>query len=86
LSIGVERLSGYILAELIDNDACDHHSLDIRKFVEEETKDTRGSDELKQRLTQSIMDRSGGDFLWVQLVLEEILKCHTENFIQETLN
>jgi WD40 repeat protein len=86
LSIGVERLSGYIPVELIDNDACDHHSLDIRKFVEEEIKHMRGSDELKQRLTQSIMDRSGGNFLWVRLVLEEILKCHTENSIQETLD
>jgi hypothetical protein len=32
------------------------------------------------------MSRAAGNFLWVRLVLEEILKCHTENSIQETLD
>jgi hypothetical protein len=54
-------------------------------LVEEEMKYMRGTDRLKQQITQNIMLRASGNFLWVRLVLEEILSCHTEEAIQETL-
>jgi hypothetical protein len=36
-------------------------------------------------LTQKIISRAEGNFLWTKLVLEEIMGCHTEESIQEVL-
>jgi len=59
---------------------------DIELFVEKEIKHMRGSHELKIQVMHSIMSRAERNFLWVRLVLEEILSCHTEEAIQETLD
>ncbi|RFU28895.1 hypothetical protein B7463_g7457, partial [Scytalidium lignicola] len=86
LVLAFDRLSRLIPLDLIEKDGNDHNSLDIRKFVRNEIKHMRGTDELKQRVTMDVISRAGGNFLWVRLVVEEILKCHTEESIQETLN
>lgn len=86
LFLGFGRLSGCMPIVFIEKDGHNHNSNDIRMLVERETKHMRGSNELRQQVIQSIMGRAVGNFLWVRLVLEEILNCHTEEAIQETLD
>jgi WD40 repeat protein len=85
LLLAFDRLSGSMKVDLIEKDNHDYNLADIRLLVEKEMKHMRGTDDLKQHITQSIMRRASGNFLWVRLVLEEILSCHTESAIQETL-
>ena len=86
LSLAFNRISGLMLIDFVEMDGHDHISSDIRKLVEKEIKHMRGSEALKQRVAQSIIIRAGGNFLWVRLVLDELLHCHTEESIQETLD
>lgn len=86
LTLALNRLSGDVTVRLVEKDGHDHNSNDIRMFAEKEIKHMRGSNELKQRVARGIMDRAEGNFLWVRLVLEEILNCHTEEAIQEALD
>ena len=86
LSLAFDRLSGFMHVNSIEKDGHNHNSVDIQLLVEKEMKHMRGSDGLKQQITQNIMRRASGNFLWVRLVLEEILSCHTEEAIQETLD
>jgi WD40 repeat protein len=85
LSLAFDRLSGSMRVDSVEKHGHDYNSLDIQLLVEEEMKYMRGTDRLKQQITQNIMLRASGNFLWVRLVLEEILSCHTEEAIQETL-
>ncbi|KAN0090022.1 WD40 repeat-like protein [Hyaloscypha variabilis] len=85
LSLAFDRLSGSMHVDSIEKDGHDHNAFDIQLLVEKEMKHMRGTSELKQRIAQNIMHRASGNFLWVRLVLEEILSCHTEEAIQETL-
>ena len=86
LSLAFRRLSGCITVDLIEKDGRDHNSRDIRMLVEKEIEHMRGNHELKHQVTQSIMNRAKGNFLWVRLVLEEIISCHTEEAIEEALD
>ena len=86
LILAFNQLSGCVTVRSIEKYGHDHNSNDIRMFAEKEIKHMRGSNELKQRVVREIMNRAEGNFLWVRLVLEEILNCHTEEAIQETLD
>jgi len=86
LSLAFDRLSGCMQVNSVEKHGNDHNSVDIQLLVEKEMKHMRGSNGLKQQITQNIMHRASGNFLWVRLVLEEILSCHTEEAIQETLD
>ena len=86
LNLALNHLSGSVTVRLVEKHGHNHNSNDIRMFAEKEIKHMRGSNELKQRVVRGIMDRAEGNFLWVRLVLEEILNCHTEEAIQETLD
>lgn len=81
-----ERLASFVPVGLIERDGHDHNLDDIQMFVDKEIKHMRGSDELKAQVMQRILTDSKGSFLWVRLVLEEILDCHTEESVRETLN
>lgn len=86
LILAFNQLSGYVTVRSIEKYGHDHNSSDIRIFAEKEINHMRGNNELKQRVVQEIMNRAEGNFLWVRLVLEEIVNCHTEEAIQETLD
>ena len=45
----------------------------------------RGAENLKVQVMESVLDRAGGNFLWVHLVLEEILGCHTPQAIKQII-
>lgn len=85
LSRAFNRLSALNQVGFVQKDGRDHNTSDISMFVKEEMKHMRGSDNLKHQLSQAILQRAQGNFLWVRLVLEEISNCHTEQDIRDTL-
>jgi WD40 repeat protein len=86
LAVAFDRLSRFVAVDSVEKGVLNDNSNDIRTFLEQGIREMRGSDELKLQVTQNIMDRAEGNFLWVRLVLEEVLGCHTEEAIEETLN
>ena len=86
LFLAFDRLSGRVPVYLLEKDGYNYNSVDIRILVSEDIKHMRGSEKLKEQVASNVLSRAAGNFLWVRLVLEEILSCHTEEAIQETLN
>lgn len=86
LSLAFERLASSLPLELIEKEGSEFNSTDIHALVEKEIKYVRGGNELRQRVAQVVESRSQGNFLWARLVLEDIVNCHSEDAIRETLN
>lgn len=86
LSLAFERLSIPITVDNIQKDGQENTTSDIRMYVEHELKYMRGTEALKSQVMESILERADGNFLWVHLVLEEILGCHTQKAIEQTLD
>jgi WD40 repeat protein/pimeloyl-ACP methyl ester carboxylesterase len=61
------------------------NSADIELYLEQMVNEMDGNSVLKEHVTKAILRRAQGNFLWVRLVLSEILNCHTEEAIQDTL-
>ncbi|KAI5809821.1 hypothetical protein DFH27DRAFT_161354 [Peziza echinospora] len=60
---------------------------DIRKYVDRELADVPANDTLKEKITQQVMDKCAGSFLWVKLVISEVNDGgHTEADISMALN
>lgn len=85
LSLAFSRLSVAIPIDIIQRDGQEDTTSDIQLYVEHELKYMRGTEDLKTQVMESILDRADGNFLWVNLVLEEILGCHTQQAIERTL-
>lgn len=85
LSLSFQRLSVSIPVGMIQRDYHADITSDIRIYVENELKFMRGTEDLKLQVTKSVLHRADGNFLWVRLVLEEILGCHTQQAIMRTL-
>ena len=85
LSLAFERLSVSVPVDTIQRDYHADITSDIRIYVENELKFMRGTEDLKSQVTKSILHRADGNFLWVRLVLEEILDCHTQQAVMQTL-
>ncbi len=85
LSLAFKRLSVSVPVDIIQRDQHADITSDIRLYVGNEMKFMRGSEDLKLRVTESILQRADSNFLWVRLVLEEILGCHTQQAIMQTL-
>jgi len=85
LFLACERLSRFLDVETMEMTGDRHNAADIRLYVENEITDMRGSEDLKQEIMQRILTRAEGNFLWVRLVLEEVLRCHSEPAIVEIL-
>ncbi|KAL7811058.1 hypothetical protein V8C26DRAFT_409080 [Trichoderma gracile] len=87
LSVGFDRLShADVQVTRMECAGHLHSKRDIELLVEGEIRHLGGSDDFRQQLTQTIMMRSEGNFLWTKLVLEEILGCYTEPSIREVLD
>lgn len=86
ISVGFDRLTrADINIHRLENPGQLHNKQDIELLVKEEISHLGGSDVFRHQLTQNIISRAEGNFLWTKLVLEEILGCHTEESIQEVL-
>ncbi|MCJ1424442.1 hypothetical protein MMC29_002330 [Sticta canariensis] len=57
--------------------AFDRISNDIRLYVINEMKYMHGNDEFRREIIDQIVERAEGSFLWVNLVLKEIMQCHS---------
>lgn len=85
LSVAFDRLSVCTSVDVIQKGGQEHITADIQMYVQQEMKYMRGSDDLKRQIMEIVLQRAGGNFLWVHLVLEEIVSCHTEQAIRQTL-
>ena len=85
LSLAFERMSISVPVDIIQKDYHADVTSDIHMYVENELKFMRGTEALRMKVRQSILQRADGIFLWVRLVLEEILGCHTQQAIMQTL-
>ncbi|KAI1747448.1 hypothetical protein F4782DRAFT_521079 [Xylaria castorea] len=85
ISTSFNRLSRSISISRIEK-STGHNQRDIERLAQMELDNMRGSSEFRHQLLQDIMERSEGNFLWVKLVLEEVMGCHTEEKIREVLD
>ncbi|KAL8916035.1 MAG: hypothetical protein Q9208_008736 [Pyrenodesmia sp. 3 TL-2023] len=69
----------------IDRLAADQSTNDLELYVAQEVQYMRGDRLLKTRVIQRVCGLAKGNFLWVHLVLKEILQCHTEAAIDQAL-
>lgn len=59
---------------------------DLEIYVKEEMEHMHGSQKFKDRTIKRILTKADGNFLWVQLVVSQILQCHTEDQVNDALN
>jgi len=83
LSTGLDKLSKTITIEPFSLDDVDE---DLRMYVDEEIQLMRGDQSFKDRIAERILAKADGNFLWINLVLKEVLQCHTEAEIEDALN
>lgn len=84
--MGVAKAARSVRLTKLEKHNSDHNAQDIQRLAEQEIIHMRGSEQIKNRLVQKILARTEGNFLWTRLVLEEIVFCHTEPGIEETLD
>ncbi len=82
IALAFERLASSTPVEII---SAKHSTSDIRMYVETEIEFMRGDSEFKQRMTEKILERAGGNFLWVHLALKEVLECHFQDAAEQAL-
>ncbi|KAI0857820.1 hypothetical protein F4860DRAFT_488388 [Xylaria cubensis] len=85
ISTSFNRLSRSVSTSRIEK-STGHNQRDIERLAQMELDNMRGSTEFREQLLDEIMKRSEGNFLWVKLVLEEVMGCHTEEKIREVLD
>ncbi|KAL8901138.1 MAG: hypothetical protein Q9207_005354, partial [Kuettlingeria erythrocarpa] len=83
LSSALQRLEPLVQ---IDRLAADQTNGDLELFVDQEVQYMRGDRHLKTRVTERVCGMANGNFLWVHIVLKDILRCHTEAAISEVLD
>lgn len=64
----------------------DRNQEDLYLYIEEELLGMQARPTFKQQVVERLMRSADGNFLWVYLVVNEILKCDTEHSLEETLH
>ncbi|KAL9632534.1 MAG: hypothetical protein Q9204_003747 [Flavoplaca sp. TL-2023a] len=82
LSASFQRMDASIQADEL---SADNINEDLRRYVEQEIEYMRGDSGIKARVVHTVCEKANGNFLWVHLVLKEILGCHTEAAIEQAL-
>lgn len=85
IQIGVAKISRSLRVSRLEKHGFEHNAQDIRLLVESEIGHMRGSEQIRINVTEKILARAEGSFLWTRLVLEEIAYCQTTAAIEETL-
>ncbi|POS72340.1 hypothetical protein DHEL01_v209267 [Diaporthe helianthi] len=85
ISTGIDRISLSVPVGRIEKTNQDHNREDIKLLVQQELRSMRGGSDFKENLTKQLLSRCEGNFLWTKLVLDEILRCHTEEDINGVL-
>jgi WD40 repeat protein len=82
LSTAFDKLSKSIPIETFSLEDVDE---DLRMYVEDEMQSMRGDQGFKDRIAERVLAKADGNFLWTNLVLKEVLQCHTETEIEDAL-
>ncbi|KAL8959670.1 MAG: hypothetical protein Q9193_003503 [Seirophora villosa] len=86
IQMGVAKASRSLRLTKLEKHRLDHNAQDIQRLVEQEVAHMRGSEQIKNLVTQKILTRAEGNFLWTRLILKEIVHCQTASGTQETLD
>jgi len=81
-SIAFDRLAQVFQ---VNNIFLDTSGQDLRMYLDKEMEYMRGKPSFKEDVITKILDMADGNWLWVHLVLREILDCHTEVAINQAL-
>jgi hypothetical protein len=82
LALAMERLAMTTPLRILPVE--DNHD-DNKMFVEQEIELVHASPELKVDIVRRLLEKAYGNFLWLQLALDEILECYTREDIEEAL-
>jgi WD40 repeat protein len=69
----------------IQNFPLDGIENDLKVYVEDEMTAMHGDYNFKKRIEHRILQKADGNFLWINLVLHDILGCHTEEDVEKVL-
>ncbi|KAF7504396.1 hypothetical protein GJ744_002262 [Endocarpon pusillum] len=83
LNTGIDKLIKTIPIETFSLEDIDE---DLRMYVEDEMQLMRGDQNFKDQIAERILAKADGNFLWANLVVKEVLQCHTETEIEDALN
>lgn len=81
----MDRL-GRHLREPLKRLPIDGNKADLEVYVQEEMADMCGDDAFKQLTISRVLNKADGNFLWVHLVVQEILDCNIEDDVELALN
>ena len=65
--------------------ALDCHKADLALYVRDEMDVMMGDDDFKEKVVKQVLAKAGQNFLWVHLVVQEILHCQTEIQVESAL-
>ena len=83
LSTKIDQLS---LTVPVKKVSLDGNSTDFAVYASRELDPIPWPADLRQEVVSQVLERAQGSFLWVHFALQEIVKCHTPDAIQEVLN
>jgi WD40 repeat protein len=86
LTSGFDVLSNMVQVSRIESSGQVHNAYDIVTIVNRDLGRMSGSEIFQSVAKRSIIERAQGNILWVRLVLQEVLACHTEEEVRRTLN
>ncbi len=69
----------------IQNMSIDGIENDLQAYLKEEMIAMHGDESFKKRIEHRILQKADGNFLWISLVLQDILGCHTEEEVEQAL-
>lgn len=81
----MDRLARH-LYEPLKRMPIDGNKEDLELYVQEEMEDMCGDDTFKQQTISNVLSKADGNFLWVHLVVREILDCNMEDDVDAALN
>lgn len=83
LAAAFDRLRKRVTCSQISLDSTQY---DLQSYVVEEMEAMRGDEAFKEYVVARILEKAAGNFLWVHLVVKEILQCHKEDDVENALN
>ena len=86
IQTGIAKTTRSLPVTKLEKHSLKHNSKDIQFLVESEMGHMRGNEQIRKLVTEKILARAEGNFLWTRLVLEEIAFCQTVTAIDEILD
>lgn len=80
---GFDRVSNVVPLTIIN---AEQNLDDIRLYAINEMKYMHGNNDLRKEIVDRIVERAEGSFLWVNLVLKEIMQCHNYEEIKISID